>query len=129
MTKLSLLALAALAAASLAAAAQPAYAQSSRPHEEACTSWGFMRDASYTFGAVNMCEHPVHIWFLPRGEQVTDARVDANTVFSTGVAISEFRGNWIAATCREGYEPNTPVTAENWDTILNSNYRCVRRRR
>lgn len=128
-TNLTTLLGAALLAAPLALFAPQAAAQSSQPHAEDCMTWGYMRDARYAFGGVNMCEQPVHVWFMMRGSNPIDATVDANTVFSSGITRDEYNGNWIAATCREGYEPNTPFTVENWDAILRSDYRCVRRRR
>ena len=90
--------------------------------------WGFLVFHDDQFATVNVCTHPVAIWFMTRAGIKAEAVVTARGVFKTGLTVKEFDAqDWITAVCPEGHTPNPAFSEQNWDAILKSEYACVRR--
>lgn len=113
--------------AAFVAPTSPALAQSTTPHVEECTTWGFMQDINYEFGVVNTCAYPIEVWFLSGNGAEAHGQVMPGGVLSTGLTPATTDLNkWISAVCRVSYRPSVSVTAENGDAIVRSQYNCVR---
>lgn len=105
-----------------------AVAQSTVQHVEACShnSWGFLIFSKWHFGAANLCDRPITIWFMTASGKVIHADVSPRGVFDTGLTQAQFDGaEWAAAVCPRGYQPRPTVSKANWDIILHSRYVCV----
>jgi len=122
---------AALLALALAFLAGPVLAQKVVAHSEACdhNGWGFLTFSSHHYGTTNTCRKTIAIWFMTKSGQVMHADVMPGAVFDTGlVASDEFTGDvWVAASCPFGYEPSPLPSSDDWDTILHSQYRCLKK--
>lgn len=104
----------------------PALSQQTTTHVEECTTWGFIQDIRCEFGVVNTCTYPIEIWFLSGTGAHAHGQVSAGGIFSTGLTLQTADINkWISAACRAGYHPSVSVTAENGQTIEQSQYICV----
>ena len=112
------------------AAIKPAMAQT-LPHAEDCTEggWGFLRAVGYEFGAINLCNYQVTVWFMLSEGEVIEDTVQPGSAFRTGIKSERFdqKKGWIAATCQAGYVPTIKVSQANWDDILKSRYECAKR--
>ena len=114
----------------LALMAGPALAEKAVPHTESCdhNGWGFLTFSAKHYGTTNSCRKTITIWFMTKDGQTVHADVAPGAVFDTGLtATDNFTGDiWAAASCPSGYKPTPVPSAETWDQILNSRYRCVK---
>jgi hypothetical protein len=102
-----------------------------KPNTEKCDhkGWGYLVFSDHHFGTTNVCAKTISVWFMDKSGSVVHADVKPGEVFDTGLGPSQFdeSAGWAAASCPLGYAPSPAVSLDDWDTILDSKYRCLKK--
>jgi hypothetical protein len=101
------------------------------PHAEGCLqkTWGYLKETSYEYGALNTCAYPVAVWFKPRNGRVVQSTVGPGEYFRSGLTIDKFetdrrKAGWVGAVCQADEVPDRTISDNTWDAILGGKYSC-----
>ncbi len=89
------------------------------PHMEHCSDWNFKGDDLWVD---NSCGETISIRFQADTGPVIEAKIKPEERFSPGLSSRKY----ISTACLPGYVSSVPFSKENWETISNSYYHCVK---